>query len=1155
MRKLSVILFGLLSLALSATNVTSSLPLSLSDWKLDNGPKLIGAVGKIKGVENGKIVLSADFPQVGGYVAAALRSPQLPPDATQLEFTVTALTKCDAAIRIEDSQKRFVQTERVVMNAGEVRTLIARLDSTQWEKRWGGAGVGHIPTAPYRVIQINAIRPNDGGSTSSVQLRIDEVRVVAPPSSRFDSATDLSIWSAHHGTEFPGAAATLIIDHNGKVTLAGRFGGKSVYVAGEFHKPLPEGTKRIEFVVTADTPSEAAIRIRDRNKRYFQSKRVLLKPGVKTTVGASLDHVVWESKWGGKDLKDAVPEQPFDSLGLNLIRVNNAPAAQIHIDEVRIFGPEALLINEFALNHPVRLLVPDSSEIPRLIFHNIGRKNLVLNGVVTLINEYSGETLASPCNIAIAAGESHELLLEMDREKQGVWFATYALTDQASGRTFTGRERFAVMHPAGQTEGVAKGFLFGVCGHPYNYQPHDREREALAASLCGAKVLRTDARWERHLERAQGNWDFSWLDHTVEANAQYGIELQLILSYAPYWSWAKDWKSFSSDPKREKRGGRPDYEHWRNFVDKTSAHYKGKIRFYEVWNEPDLDHFANFPPGEYLKMQESAYRAVKSNDPQAMVMNGGLAGIAHNHSQRRKGFIDQILDSDTIDIFAFHAHGDFAVYQPQIEYITEKLKTHRLPWYSNETAISATAVGEIRQAEILFKKFIYAWSKGAIGYNWYDLRNDGFSLKNGEHNFGLITQDFKPKAAYLAYNTLATYFREAEYKNTLLNTGGLHACLFRAKDDSMLLAFWNDALISTDRLIGLSGITGQAELIDLMGNRKTLTANNGNLIVKFAQPMILRLTGQAAEPTHCGGIFPQPALMVRPGKRDRIAIKLVNPVDIPLNIQIDGVLPEGVSGTIRENCLLLPGKHKDIEFLINVSPEFRSYESMPRTVSFLLKSQEFEPIECSFPILSEIGIPADTFPSEPTFLLNAAHQVVAQITNEPQNAHLHWQGPQDLSAEIRLVHRNGELLLQAIVSDDIHVQKKRGGDVWMGDNIQFALQLPNQDSFWEIGLTRLDNGAPEVFIWRAPSGYDATAVAGKIKLKTRRDEQSGQTVYNASIPFDALGFTEQIGKEGFRFNLIVNDNDGKLRESYIMIAPGIGSGKETSKYPKVRFHL
>ena len=69
---------------------------------------------------------------------------------------------------------------------------------------------------------------------------------------------------------------------------------------------------------------------------------------------------------------------------------------------------------------------------------------------------------------------------------------------------------------------------------------------------------------------------------------------------------------------------------------------------------------------------------------------------------------------------------------------------------------------------------------------------------------------------------------------------------------------------------------------------------------------------------------------------------------------------------------------------------------------------------------------------------------------------------------------------------------------------------------------------PEVFCWNRPEGFpDPT---GAILLTVRRDEKVKRTLYEAHLPLSALGVTGQSIFAGFRFNLILNDNDGEFRE-------------------------
>ena len=45
----------------------------------------------------------------------------------------------------------------------------------------------------------------------------------------------------------------------------------------------------------------------------------------------------------------------------------------------------------------------------------------------------------------------------------------------------------------------------------------------------------------------------------------------------------------------------------------------------------------------------------------------------------------------------------------------------------------------------------FVLEQGAIGYSWYDLRNDGINPADPEQNYGLLTNNLQPKPDYAAY--------------------------------------------------------------------------------------------------------------------------------------------------------------------------------------------------------------------------------------------------------------------------------------------------------------------------------------------------------------------------------------------------------------------
>ena len=137
------------------------------------------------------------------------------------------------------------------------------------------------------------------------------------------------------------------------------------------------------------------------------------------------------------------------------------------------------------------------------------------------------------------------------------------------------------------------------------------------------------------------------------------------------------------------------------------------------------------------------------------------------------------------------------------------------------------------------------------------------------------------------------------------------------------------------------------------------------------------------------------------------------------------------------------------------------------------------------------------------------------------------------------------------MTDDRHIQPCPAEEAWNGDSVQFAFALPDQAGFWEFCLSLSDSGEAVLTVPRAPRGYDPAqaAAAGTVKI-VRKGTTTG---YEFRIPDRAVGLTPELYRQGFRFNLLINDNDGEGRDGWIQIAPGIGDEKNPGKFPFVIF--
>ena len=309
------------------------------------------------------------------------------------------------------------------------------------------------------------------------------------------------------------------------------------------------------------------------------------------------------------------------------------------------------------------------------------------------------------------------------------------------------------------------------------------------------------------------------------------------------------------------------------------------------------------------------------------------------------------------------------------------------------------------------------------------------------------------------------------------------------------------------------------------------------------------MKGQPAPPEPAGELLRfAPNFRLLPGREVKSVVECRNPSRTPLKLDLTFRPPAGLAVTPANRSVTIPpGEDVSLSFSFRTDKNCRA-DSLPLDVSAgtIWKGTLALPLETVIPI------PSGAFSREPQFRVNRPEQVTSFVSVEDATAHLQWKGPADLSAELFLARGDRELRLRMIVRDDIHHQPVSGRDVWQGDNVQLGLRLPRQNGQWEFGFTRLADGKPECFVWLHPEGYDPAKSLRQIRLSTRRSESAGETVYEAVIPFRAIGLTQEIGEEGFHLSFLVNDNDGTCRESAISASPGM-LNKDSSRYPAVCF--
>ncbi|MGR7876400.1 cellulase family glycosylhydrolase [Klebsiella aerogenes] len=253
---------------------------------------------------------------------------------------------------------------------------------------------------------------------------------------------------------------------------------------------------------------------------------------------------------------------------------------------------------------------------------------------------------------------------------------------------------------------------------------------------------------------------------------EYGLSGMLILAYGN--------KFYDS-------GGYPVSEDgiraFANYAAWTATRFKGKVKYYEIWNEwtngTGVTNQRNIIPSaeDYFKLVKFTSIAVKQADPSAIVIAGGfnslngvnkkigLTGTAWFAQLVKLGILDYI-DGVSIHPYSFQlndvklksAAGNLEGIDEFHDYFMSKFKAD-IPVYLTEYGVPIfNGVGGTSESIAAFtiKKYIEdARKRPYIKGVWlYDLIDDGSDKSNREHNFGLFSQNLKPKKSAIELQKL-----------------------------------------------------------------------------------------------------------------------------------------------------------------------------------------------------------------------------------------------------------------------------------------------------------------------------------------------------------------------------------------------------------------
>jgi glycosyl hydrolase family 39 (putative alpha-L-iduronidase) len=260
-------------------------------------------------------------------------------------------------------------------------------------------------------------------------------------------------------------------------------------------------------------------------------------------------------------------------------------------------------------------------------------------------------------------------------------------------------------------------------------------------------------------------------------------------------------------------------EAFANYARWMVNHFRGRVEYYEIWNEPNINYWNPTPnPEDYGRLFKAAAAAIHETDPKAKVVFGGLAGADRMFAKRA---LDVCGCAANIDVVAYHIYPDFG-HNLNPEAVDDEAHANQSPkrfremvrnypgmrkdlvfWNDeyNNAIPSWTDSDESVQAKYVPRGLVSDRAAGVRTFVWLIVgATDGNELDDFGmlHGFLMRDTDFTPRRVFGALQNTNTVFSDTELDPSIaIRASDLDASElspvtygFRSKDNRAVIAYW-----------------------------------------------------------------------------------------------------------------------------------------------------------------------------------------------------------------------------------------------------------------------------------------------------------------------------------------------------------------------------
>jgi len=353
------------------------------------------------------------------------------------------------------------------------------------------------------------------------------------------------------------------------------------------------------------------------------------------------------------------------------------------------------------------------------------------------------------------------------------------------------------------------------------------------------RLWASETQWAA-LNPAQGTYDWTELDSWFSIAATNG-KTDLIYTFGVVPQWA------SSNPNDEacvssvSAPGSCDAPYdvnpdgtgadalWQDFVTALVAHAAGRIKYWEMWNEPDCQYEWNGTNAQLVRMAKDAYAIIKAADPTSLVTTPSSVNAGTGRS------IDIWLPAYLkagggayADIVAFHGYINPALgQQPEditrtVDQVTSSIAGTTLatkPIWNSEGGWTQNSnlPNPDLEAAFVARVYLLQWFKGVSRFYWFQY---------GNTDTGSLWTSAGPNEAGIAYGQVYNWVVNSTLSGPCTATGTVWTCSYTKTGGVQQQAVWDTSKSCSGGHCTTSSFTPNSvynRYVDLTGDVTTFT--------------------------------------------------------------------------------------------------------------------------------------------------------------------------------------------------------------------------------------------------------------------------------------------------------------------------------------------